>query len=114
MSGKWQFSLGYLLCVVFWIASALGMMRVLLPRAMPDTLIGLFPTVDPATLAPFSLVLIALVIVCVATAAGMGIGNLSGAAKIGAVLGTAVGSTIAAVLVSALLFCIYLEDGWPF
>jgi hypothetical protein len=114
MSAKWQFSLSYLLWVVFWIASALGIIRVLLPRVMPATLIGLFPAFDPATLAPVSLVLIALVIVCAATTAGVGIGNLSGATKFGAVLGTAVGSAIAAVLVSGLLLCVYLENGWPF
>jgi ABC-type anion transport system duplicated permease subunit len=114
MNRKWQFSLGYLLLVVFWIALALSMMRFLVPFGMPSTLIGLLPSVDPTLFAPFSLVLITLAIVGSTTTAGMGIGYSSRAIKVGAILGASIGSAIAAVAVVLLLFCVFLESGWPF
>src|SRR5687768_8111335 len=114
MDGKRQFSLAYLMAIVFWIAAALAMIRFLLPLVMPAALIGYFPSIGPESLAPFSLVLIPLVIIVSSMAAGAGIGRLSRAPKGGAVIGAAIGTVIAAPLFVLLLVCVGLENGWPF
>jgi hypothetical protein len=103
MDERPRFSLRFLFEEVFWIAVVFALLR-LLPVVTPFRLITDL-SIGPS-LAPFVLLVPALLLAATMTAIGAGFGNLLNARKQGAVIGAATGLCLTTIFLLFLLITV--------